>query len=113
MKKKLIILTIKNTTNNILITGTTIKNNKLLFWLSFGRLSLNNSKKKLYDSIITLNETLILILKKNEIKNIILKINQSGFKVKNILQNLKLHQIKIIKTNQKNIIAFNGCKIKK
>nr|YP_010362145.1 ribosomal protein S11 [Balanophora yakushimensis]UNQ87787.1 ribosomal protein S11 [Balanophora yakushimensis] len=119
MKKNIILLIyIKISLNNIIITVTNLIG-EVIFFSSSGNNGFKNSKKKTPFAIKKVTKNIINKIKKNFIKKIKIKIFFKGLNfgrdiiLKTFYQNNKNNIIKLILIQDITSFSFNGCRLKK
>nr|WCH57954.1 ribosomal protein S11 [Hypnea marchantiae] len=112
MDKKIIILHILFTTNNILYTITDLKGNTL-FWASVGSNKIKNTKKITTTSIFLSIKRIKFFLNKSNVKYLFLKLKGFNKQKKIVLKYLKQFYSQIILVCEKTNLPHNGCKNRK
>nr|WCH57834.1 ribosomal protein S11 [Hypnea edeniana] len=107
--KKLIILNIIFTWNNILYTVTNLKGD-VLFWSSVGSYKINSTKKITATSIFLSIKGLKTFLNNNHFNYIFLKVKGFSKHKKSVLKYFKQFYSEIILIQEKVHLPHNGCK---
>lgn len=107
--KKLVILSILFTPNNILFTLTCL-NGKVLFWTSSGTKKIKGTKKISISIILLIINNIIEYLYKFNYNFIYIKTKGFNKNKKNILKYFKFSFLKILLISDETFFPHNGCK---
>nr|AHX02482.1 ribosomal protein S11 [Riquetophycus sp. HSY-2014a] len=108
-KKKLIILTILFTTNNILYALTDL-NGKVIFWTSIGSKKTKGIKKTVSTSILAVTKNISNYIQKIGYKNLYIKIKGFNKSKKLVIKYLNQSFLNILLISDETSFPHNGCK---